>query len=88
MAAQKMGAGRMTKDDIIDPAVGFIMKKRIGDRVEKGDEIAILHASGAASADEAEKNILSALTFSPSAPSPARLIYALVDEKGVQEIHL
>ena len=88
MAAQKMGAGRMTKDDIIDPAVGFIMKKRIGDRVEKGDEIAILHASGAASADEAEKNILSALTFSPSAPYPARLIYALVDEKGIQEIHL
>lgn len=88
MAAQKMGAGRMTKDDVINPAVGFIMKKRIGDRVEKGEEIAILHASGTVSADEAEKNILAALSLSPVPVPPSRLIYALVDENGVQEINL
>ncbi|MBQ4639403.1 MAG: thymidine phosphorylase [Clostridia bacterium] len=86
MAAQKMGAGRMTKDDIIDPAVGFVMKKRIGDRVEVRDVLCILHARDEISANEAEQNIRAALTFSPAPVSPARLIRALVDEKGVQDL--
>ena len=35
LAAQRMGAGRISKADIIDPAVGFVMEKRIGDRSGK-----------------------------------------------------
>ncbi len=87
MAAQKMGAGRMTKDDIIDPSVGFVMNKRIGSRVEKGDVLCTLHTRDEVSAAEAEKNILSALTFSPAPVPPTRLIWALVDETGVTEMN-
>lgn len=83
MAAQQMGAGRAKKEDIIDPAVGFVMEKRIGDRVEKGEAICTLHAKSEASALETEEKILAALQFSQSPAAPAKLIYALVTPDGV-----
>jgi len=78
LAAQRMGAGRIAKEDVIDPAVGFVMKKRIGDAIRPGDEICTLHAKDEASAKEAEERILSALTLSPDPQPRATLLYALV----------
>ncbi|KXH82111.1 pyrimidine-nucleoside phosphorylase [Sporosarcina sp. HYO08] len=45
VAAAILGAGRATKDDQIDPAVGIMLKKKIGDTVEKGETIAIIHSN-------------------------------------------
>ena len=44
-AAKLLGAGREKKTDIIDPAVGIVVKKRIGDRVEMGDVLCEVHAN-------------------------------------------
>lgn len=86
LAAQRMGAGRAKKEDVIDPAVGFVMEKRIGDWVKKGDVIATLHARNAQSAAQAKTAILAALGFS-DAPCPrSKLIYALVTPQGVSRI--
>ncbi len=35
--ARKLGAGRFTKDDVIDPTVGFVLHKKVGDKVLKDD---------------------------------------------------
>lgn len=78
LAAQRMGAGRVTKEDVIDPAVGFVMRKRIGDEIRPGDVICTLHAKDEASAREAEERILRALTLSPDPQPRATLLYALV----------
>ncbi len=43
LGAMKLGAGRETKDDLIDPDVGIVLKKKVGDKVEKGDTIALLY---------------------------------------------
>jgi pyrimidine-nucleoside phosphorylase len=40
MVALLLGAGRTKKTDIVDPAVGYWLKKRIGDSVNKGDVLA------------------------------------------------
>ncbi|MBK9037273.1 MAG: thymidine phosphorylase [Myxococcales bacterium] len=40
MAALVLGAGRRTKDDVIDPAVGLVLAVRPGDRVGAGDLLA------------------------------------------------
>lgn len=45
MAAVVLGAGRKTKDDIIDPSAGIILVKKPGDSVEKGETLAVLHTS-------------------------------------------
>lgn len=83
LAAQRMGAGRAKKDDQIDPAVGFVMEKRIGDPVRKGEPLCTLHARDRSSAQAAEKSIRAALRFSPTPVPPARLLYALVTPQGV-----
>lgn len=44
-AASLLGAGRATKEDIIDPAVGLIIERKIGDAVQVGDTIATIHAN-------------------------------------------
>lgn len=42
-AAMILGAGRATKDAIIDHSVGLILKKKTGDRVQKGEDIAVIY---------------------------------------------
>jgi pyrimidine-nucleoside phosphorylase len=86
LAAQRMGAGRMRKEDVIDPAVGFVMEKRIGDFVRPGDVLCTLHASSEENAKETEQRILSALTFTKEPAPRARLLYALVTPQGVREL--
>ncbi|MGV8123238.1 MAG: pyrimidine-nucleoside phosphorylase [Candidatus Xenobiia bacterium LiM19] len=44
--ARDLGAGRVRKEDSIDPAVGLVLHKRVGDSVEKGERLATIHASG------------------------------------------
>lgn len=45
VAAMLLGAGRATKEDIIDLAVGIMLEKKIGDYVEQGQALAILHTN-------------------------------------------
>ena len=44
VAAMSLGAGRDDKDDVIDFSVGVVLEKKIGDPVQKGDVLAIIHA--------------------------------------------
>ncbi|MEK4522303.1 pyrimidine-nucleoside phosphorylase [Psychrobacillus sp. FSL W7-1493] len=44
-AAMLLGAGRATKESVIDLAVGIILNKKVGDRVEKGESLATIHAN-------------------------------------------
>lgn len=44
-AAMELGAGRKTKDDIIDPAVGLIIKGKVGCHIRAGDALAVIHAN-------------------------------------------
>ncbi len=37
VAGVRLGGGRATKDDLVDPAVGFIIEAQVGDQVETGD---------------------------------------------------
>jgi len=73
MAALRLGAGRRTKDDEIDHAVGVICLKKRGDAVAAGEPIAEVHARDEASAARAGDEVLAAYTFGDEAP-PARPI--------------
>lgn len=52
MVALLLGAGRTKKTDIVDPAVGYWLKKRIGDFVKKGDVLADFHVNDRKNLDE------------------------------------
>jgi pyrimidine-nucleoside phosphorylase len=44
-AAMLLGAGRATKESVIDLAVGLVLRKKIGDKVEKGDSLLTIYSN-------------------------------------------
>ena len=56
--ASYLGAGRINKEDKIDPSVGIILNKKIGDEVTKYDFLAYVCANDEQKLKEAEKRIL------------------------------
>ncbi len=77
-AALTLGAGRERKEDKVDPAVGIVLEKRLGDRVEKGETVALLHASDPAKAAAAERQFLSALRIQQQQPTLEPLVREVV----------
>jgi pyrimidine-nucleoside phosphorylase len=77
LAAMLLGAGRQTKDSIIDLAVGLVLHKKIGDAVHKGEALLTIHAN-AASNPEIEHMIYAAYHISQSSVTSPQLIYEVV----------
>lgn len=44
-ASMKLGAGRRTKEDNIDYAVGITLEKKVGEKIENGEVLAYIHAN-------------------------------------------
>lgn len=59
-----LGAGRIKKGDPIDPAVGIMVKAKIGDKVEKGQVVFEVHVNNEARYHEAMVKIKKALFIS------------------------
>ena len=73
-----LGAGRQTKEDVIDFAAGVVLKKKTGERVEAGEVLAVLHTNRAESVPAAESAFLGALQWSDTAPEKQPLILGIV----------
>ena len=67
-AAMHLGAGRRTKDDVIDHAVGIVCRAKRGTQVDAGDELALVHARTDAQADEAVRSVLAAYQLGDEPP--------------------
>ncbi|KKK33342.1 thymidine phosphorylase [Salinicoccus sediminis] len=57
VASAMLGAGRQTKDDVIDLAVGLMLEKKVGDHVEEGETLAVIH-SNREDVEEVKRKIL------------------------------
>jgi pyrimidine-nucleoside phosphorylase len=68
LAALHLGAGRRTKEDAIDHAVGVRCLAKRGDRVDAGETIAEIHARDDEAAARAAAEVLAAYTFAETAP--------------------
>jgi pyrimidine-nucleoside phosphorylase len=73
-AALHLGAGRMTKDDTIDHAVGVVCLRKRGDRVEQGDVLAEVHARDDTSASVAVDEVMTAYGIADSPPEPRPIV--------------
>ncbi|MEK7277923.1 MAG: pyrimidine-nucleoside phosphorylase, partial [Chloroflexota bacterium] len=63
LAAVDLGAGRAKKSDSIDLAVGIIVHRKVGDRVEKGEPLFTVHANDSGKLAEARARVLAAHGF-------------------------
>ncbi len=58
LIAMELGAGRATKESIIDLAVGIVLDKKRGDKVEAGDILAYVHANDMVLGEKAVDKII------------------------------
>ena len=73
-----LGAGRKTKDDVIDPAAGIVLKEKTGAKVEQGQTLAVLHTNRPETIADAERVFLEAIRWGTDAPEAQPLIYGIV----------
>jgi pyrimidine-nucleoside phosphorylase len=76
LACVELGAGRLRKGDLIDPAVGIVMHPKIGDRLEAGAPIGMVHARDRDTAAEAARRVLAAMDVGDAPVRPPPLVYA------------
>lgn len=85
VAAMMLGAGRETIEDQIDPAVGIVLSKKVGDFVEKGETLAELHVNGRKRDPGAIMQMVEkAYTWSEQAPENVPLVRAICDRQGTR----
>ena len=75
--AMELGAGRERKEDPVDHAVGVVCHAKRGDRVERGEPLAEVHARSETAADSAEAALGSAYELGDE-PAPRPLVLATI----------
>ncbi|WP_432371664.1 pyrimidine-nucleoside phosphorylase [Staphylococcus chromogenes] len=78
IASMMLGAGRQTKEDDIDLAVGLVLHKKIGDNVSEGESLLTIYANQEDVAAVKQK-LYENITISESAEAP-QLIYKMITE--------
>lgn len=84
IASVVLGAGRETKEDVIDYKAGIMIERKTGDFVGKGDVLARLHTSKQSLADSAERLVHEAYTISDTKPGAFKLVEARVTKDQVE----
>ena len=74
-ASVTLGAGRAKKSDTVDHAVGFVVHKKVGDSVQKGEPLFTIHANDESKLAEAREVVLAAFSFSDTVVPPLPLFY-------------
>jgi len=64
LISMHLGGGRATKESDIDLSVGLVLHKKVGDRVEKGESLATIHAATMEQAQEAAESLRACCGFS------------------------
>lgn len=78
-AAMLLGAGRATKESVIDLAVGLVLHKKVGDQVAQGESIMTIHANTENVEDVLEK-IYAHFHISTEKVEAPKLIEAIITE--------
>jgi pyrimidine-nucleoside phosphorylase/thymidine phosphorylase len=79
VAAMLLGAGRETVDSRIDPAVGLVVHKKLGDRADKGEPLMTLYVNDRRRLGEAEALLRDSVQVGEAAPPRRPLIHAVLD---------
>jgi pyrimidine-nucleoside phosphorylase len=82
LSAVELGAGRATKEDAIDHAVGLMIYHKVGERVEAGQPLFAVHANNPDRLAAAITRVLAAHTFSPEPVTPLPLFYKVLKSKA------
>jgi pyrimidine-nucleoside phosphorylase len=81
-ASMHLGAGRKTKESVIDHSAGIVLFKKPGDMVKKGEMLAEFHTSSKQAVRDAEEMFMKAYKIADNKPVSRPMILAYVDESN------
>jgi len=79
ISALLLGAGRLTKEQPIDPAVGIWLERRIGDSVQSGEVLARFYVNDQANLEESIERFTAAISIEAKRPETFPLIYTKIE---------
>lgn len=88
MASVEMGAGRKKKEDDVDPQAGIILKKKIGDKISKGETILMGYTNKPSAIEAASDKLFGAVTIAESKPDDTHLVSHIIDKDGSRAFEL
>ena len=74
LAVVVLGGGRRRVEDKIDHSVGIVFQVALGDKIEPGQTLAVIHAADPVSADSAAKSVADHVRLAPEAPQKSPVI--------------
>jgi len=81
VACVVLGGGREKREDSIDPAVGLVFHKKVGDAVRRGEPLCTIHYNSEARLAEARRLVEESYRIEPSAPrQPRPLVHRVIGE--------
>lgn len=78
-AARVLGAGRLRKEDAVDPAVGVLLAAKVGSQVESGEPLAYILAREKG-VEEAKELLTRAFTLATKPPRSRPLVHAVIEK--------
>ena len=85
ISAMILGAGRETKDDILDLSAGIVLEKKVGDYVNEGDILAYMHLNKEEKFEQAKERFINAYSIAEEKIEPKKLIYGVVTKDEVKK---
>ena len=77
-----LGGGRAKKEDSIDPAVGIVLEKKVGDHVLAGSVLCTIHYNSDERKSEALGLLADSFVIGPAAPSAKPLVRKVIGADG------
>ena len=84
IASLMLGAGREIKESVIDYTAGITLLKKVGDKVEAGECLAICYASEPSLFEEAKKRFLDAYHIGEQQPKEQPILFARVEKDNIE----
>jgi pyrimidine-nucleoside phosphorylase len=88
MASVELGAGRKKKEDDVDPQAGITLKKKIGDKISKGETILTGYTNKPSTIEAASDQLFGAVTIAEAKPEEVNLVSHTIDKKGSRAFKL
>ena len=80
-----LGGGRERKEDSVDPAVGILLHKKVGERVEAQEPIATVYYNSQGRADRARRLIADSIQIADAVPAKRPLIHRVIQKSRVKQ---
>lgn len=84
LLAIELGAGRKRMEDPVDPKAGIVIRKKLGDRVESGEPMAVICTDDGSAAEQVRRAVPDCFELTPRPGEAGPRVRLIVDDSGVR----